>query len=364
MFEIIFLIILSGYFLQSVLFVIGAKKKFPRLSNEKLPSVTVIVAARNEETNISRCLESLGKLEYPEGKLEVIIVNDRSTDKTGEIVNEFISSRINFKMIIPDEAKGKMVGKVNALATAIREAKGEIILTTDADCEVKPAWVKTIASHYFDDIGMVDSYTSQLAVNSFSGMQAIDFIYLLIVGGGTINLGVPISCIGNNMSFRKKAYEEIGGYESLPFSVTEDFTLLRAIYKLKKYKILFPLDKDALVTSIPCSSFKQLYHQKKRWSVGGLGVPFRGFLIMFWGYLTHLCMLLTPLFFSPSWLYLLSFKIIIDFFVLYHIHQKLGIIKNLKYFAVHQVYYIIYVLALPFIVLTSRKVVWKGREYK
>lgn len=362
--EIIFLVILSGYFIQSVLFVIGAKKVFPRLDDKDLPTATVIVAARNEEDNILRCLESLARLEYPEGKLEVILVDDRSTDKTGKIIEEFISKRSNFKKIIPDEPKGKMVGKVNALATAIRKAEGEIILTTDADCVVKPNWARTIASHYTDDVGMVDSYTTQDAGSSFGGMQAIDFIYLLIAAGGTINIGVPISCIGNNMSFRKNAYKEVGGYENLPFSVTEDFTLLRAIYKLNKYKIIFPLDKDALVTSIPCSNLKQLYRQKKRWSVGGLGVPFRGFMIMFWGYLTHIGMLLTPIFFSPVWLYLIFFKIIIDFFVLYPIHLKLGISKNLKYFAVYQVYYIFYVLALPFIVLVSRKVIWKGREYK
>ncbi len=361
--EIIFLIILSCYFIQSVIFIIGAKKKFPRLSHDELPTATVIVAARNEESNIKRCLNSLGKLEYPEGKLEVLIVDDRSTDKTGEIIDEFISERENFRKIIPDEPKGKMVGKVNALATAIREANGQIILTTDADCVVKPLWVKSIASFYQNDVGMVDSYTTQLANNSFSGMQAIDFIYLLLVGGGTINLGIPISCIGNNMSFRKKAYCEIGGYEALPFSVTEDFTLLRAIYKLKKYKILFPLEKDALVTSIPCPDFKNLYRQKKRWAVGGLGVPVRGFFIMFWGYVANLAIVLTPLFYSPIWLYLVFFKIAIDLFVLYPIHQKMGITKNLKYFFAYQIYYILYVLALPFIVLASRKVVWKGREY-
>lgn len=364
MFELIFLIILSGYFLQSVLFVIGAKKKFPRLEDKDLPTATIIVAARNEEENIYRCMSSLSKQEYPDGKLDIIIVDDRSTDATGEIVDKFISTRKNFKKIIPDEPKGKMVGKVNALATAIRKATGEIILTTDADCEVKPNWVKTIASYYTKDVGMVDSYTTQLADNSFGAMQAIDFIYLLLVAGGTINLGIPISCIGNNMSFRKQAYHEIGGYENLPFSVTEDFTLLRAIYKLNKYKILFPLEEDAMVTSIPCTSFKQLYRQKKRWSIGGLGVPVRGFLIMLWGFLTHICILLTPLFFSPVWLYLICFKIIADFFVLYPIHQKLGISKNLKYFAVYQIYYILYVIALPFIVLADRKVVWKGREYK
>ncbi len=361
--EIIFLIILSGYFIQSVIFVIGAKKKFPRLNDDELPTATVIVAARDEENNIQRCLNSLGKLYYPDGKLEVLLVDDISTDRTGEIIDEFISGRENFKKIIPDDPKGKMVGKVNALATAIREAKGKIILTTDADCEVKPLWVKTIASYYKNDVGMVDSYTTQLANNSFGGMQAIDFIYLLLVGGGTINLGLPLSCIGNNMSFRKKAYDEIGGYEALPFSVTEDFTLLRAIYKLKKYKIPFPLEKDALVTSIPCPDLKSLYHQKKRWGVGGLGVPARGFFIMFWGYLASLFILLTPLFYSPVWLYLVFFKIAVDFVVLYPIHQRMGITKNLKYFFVYQVYYILYVLALPFIVFTSRKVIWKGREY-
>ena len=256
-----------------------------------------------------------------------------------------------------------MVGKVNALATAIREADSEIILTTDADCEVKPNWVKTIASYYDDNIGMVDSYTTQIAHNHFSGMQAIDFIYLLLVGGGTINLGTPISCIGNNMSFRKTAYEEIGGYEALPFSVTEDFTLLRAVYKLKKYKILFPLEIDALVTSIACKDMKSLFHQKKRWAVGGLGVPPLGYIIMFWGFATNLGIILTPLLFSTVWLYLLFFKITIDFFVLYPIHQKLGIVKNLKYFLMYQVYYTLYVVALPFIVFISRKVLWKGREY-
>jgi len=361
--EIILMIILIVYFIQSVIFVIGAKKKFPRLSDDELPTATVIVAARNEENNIKRCLNSLDKLEYPEGKLEVLIVDDRSSDKTGVIIDEFISERENFRKIIPDEPKGKMVGKVNALATAIRETNGQIILTTDADCAVKPLWIKTITSFYQDDVGMVDSYTTQLAINSFGGMQAIDFMYLLLVGGGTINLGFPISCIGNNMSFRKKAYDEIGGYESLPFSVTEDFTLLKAIYKLKKYKILFPLEKDALVTSIPCPDLISLYSQKKRWAVGGLGVPVRGFFIMLWGYLANLAIVLTPLFYSPVWLYLIFFKIAIDFFVLYPIHQKLGITKNLKYFIVYQIYYILYVLVLPFIVLTSRKVKWKGREY-
>ena len=364
MFEIIFLVILSGYFLQSVLFVIGTKKKFHRIKEDDLPTATVIVAARNEEDNIERCLKSLDALQYPAGKLEIIIVDDGSTDKTPALIENYIKGKSRFKKItISNDEKSNLAGKTQAVARGIKDANGKIILTTDADCEVKPAWAKTIASYYKEDVGVVNGYTTQTTKSNFQGMQAIDFIYLLIVAAGTINLGKPISCIGNNMSYRKKAYEEAGGYENLPFSVTEDFILLMGIAKLKKYKIIYPLEKDTLVTSRACNSFKKLFHQKKRWAVGGLGVPFTGFLIMFWGFFTNLCILLTPFFFSTVWLYLVFFKIVTDYFVLFPIHQKLGIAKNLRYFIAHQVYYLLYVVALPFIVLPNRRVVWKGRKY-
>ena len=362
MFEIIFIVVLSGYFLQSVLFLIGVSRKFPKIKEEEFPTATVIVAARNEQDNIKRCLNSLDKLIYPEGRLEIIIVDDKSTDDTGKIIDDFIEGKNKFKKIVTEKEIGKLIGKMNALANAINKANGEIILTTDADCEVHPKWVYTIASYYQKDVAIVNGFTTQLAFDNFSGMQSIDFIYLLYVASGTINIGVPISCIGNNMSYRKKAYDEIGGYENLPFSVTEDFSLLNAIYKLKKYKIIFPLDHQSLITSIPCKNIRSLYRQKKRWSVGGLGVPISGYLIMTWGFLTNLCVVLTPFFFSSTWLYLVFFKVVTDFFVLYNVHNSLGIKKNLKYFLSYQIYYTLYVIATPFMLLLDRKVVWKGRK--
>ncbi len=97
MFEIIFLIFLCGYFIQSVLFIIGTNKSFPKIKDEELPSAAVIVAVRNEEANITRCLEALDKLEYPDGKLEVIISDGHSTDSTVQIVDDFIKERQRFK---------------------------------------------------------------------------------------------------------------------------------------------------------------------------------------------------------------------------------------------------------------------------
>jgi cellulose synthase/poly-beta-1,6-N-acetylglucosamine synthase-like glycosyltransferase len=362
--EIIFLIIVSGYFLISSVLVIGAKKKFPQLREEELPSISVVVAARNEEKNIIPCLESLNNLVYPENKLEVIMVDDDSTDHTELIINDFIKDKSKFRTVrLGETESGKLKGKVRAMAEGIKISAGEIILTTDADCVVNPFWAKTIASYYLQDVGVVNGFTSQSVRGAFSGMQAVDFIYLLFIAAGTINLGKPVSCIGNNMSFRKKAYKETGGFENLQFSVTEDFLLLNTIHGLNKYRVIYPIDQNALVVSRPCTNLRELFKQKKRWAVGGIDTPPIGILLMLWAFLTNIFILLTPFFFSAGWLYLAFFKIAIDLFVLMPVHQKLGLQKNLKYFPVFQIYYILYVVFLPFILIFNRTVVWKGRKY-
>ncbi|NWF88001.1 MAG: glycosyltransferase [Ignavibacteriaceae bacterium] len=362
--EIIFLAALIGYFLQSVLFVIGSSKSFPRNIDESLPDVSVIVAARNEEKNILNCLKSLNQLDYPEDKIQIILVDDRSTDNTGNLIDNFILDKPKFTKICTKKEIGRLKGKTNALANALEIASGEIILTTDADCVMTPSWVKSTVSYYSKDVAMVNGFTTQTASSNFTGMQAIDFIYLLIVAAGTINLGTPISCIGNNMSYRKKAYLEVGGYENLPFSVTEDFNLLKAIHRLKKYKIIYPLDRGALVTSVACDSLRSLYHQKKRWAVGGLKAVWQGYVIFIFGYITNLFLLLTPIFFSKVWLYLILFKLFIDFFMLFPAYKKFGLSKDLKYFITFEIYISVYVTLLPIMVFfTGKKVKWKGRKY-
>ena len=364
MFEIIFLILVSGYFIISALLIVGTKKIFPQLPEDKLPSVSIIVAARNEQENILACLESLDKLIYPEGKLEIIIIDDASTDSTLKLASDFIHGRRKFRIVhLQEDDQSLLRGKVRAMSEGINIASGEIILTTDADCAVNPLWAKTIASYYKEDIGVVNGFTSQKVDGTFSGMQAIDFVYLLFISAGTINLGKPVSCIGNNMSFRKKAYDEVGGFENLPFSVTEDFLLLNSIHKIKKFKAIYPLNKNSLVISKPAVNLIEIYRQKKRWAVGGIDAPPLGLFLMVWAFLTNIFLLATPFFFSAAWIYLLIFKISIDLFVLYPVHQKLGLQKNLKYFLVFEIYYILYVIFLPLTILFCREVIWKGRKY-
>lgn len=363
MFEIIFLIAVSLYFIQTVIFTVGLNKDIERIKEDSLPNISVIVAARNEEDNILDCMKALDNLVYPGNKIEIIIANDNSTDNTEQIVSEFIENNKKFRTIKPEEGSGNLIGKANAIDKAIKVSSGEIILTTDADCRPNPEWASRVVSYFREDVAMVSGFTTQYSKNLFEGMQSVDFIYLLSIAGGVMNLNKPMSCIGNNMSYRKSVYEEVGGYESVRFSVTEDFALLTAIHKLGKYKIIHPADEGLLVISKPCSSIKTLYRQKKRWGVGGLQSELGGFLVMAIGWMSSLGVLLTPYMFSAISMYILLFKVMIDYFFISPVYKKLNLKLNLKHFLVFEIYFVIYVFVLPFVVLFNKKVIWKGREF-
>jgi cellulose synthase/poly-beta-1,6-N-acetylglucosamine synthase-like glycosyltransferase len=363
MFEIIFIIIVASYFIQAVLITIGIKKQFPKLSEDEIPTSTVIVAARNEEQNILDCLISLAELEYPQNKLDIIIVDDYSTDGTNKIISDFILDKPNFKLIQPEKDFGVTKGKARAIANGIEFANGEIILTTDADCTVSKTWAKTLASYYTKDVAVVCGYTNQKWKNIFEGMQDFDFIYLLTVAAGTINWGKPMSAMGNNMSYRKSAYNEFGGYSKIPFSVTEDFKLLMAIKELKKYKIIYPLDKGSLVTSKPCEDVKTLYRQKKRWAVGGTGSSIDGFFVIASAFIVTLFTIAIPFFYSATVMYVLLFKAFTDLFMLKNVYDTLGNKFSFKNFFVFELYITFYFVIIAINVLFNKKVIWKERKY-
>src|SRR5665647_358261 len=113
------------------------------------PFISVIIAARNEEKNIGNCIESIINQTYPAHLFEVIIVDDNSTDSTPAIVNSFEQNNIRvFKLNDFTENEKLNSYKKKAVETAISVAKGNLIVTTDADCIVQSEWLQTIASCY------------------------------------------------------------------------------------------------------------------------------------------------------------------------------------------------------------------------
>ncbi len=354
------------YLFQLITYSIGVFRSYNEKTYNFSPKVTVIIAARNEEKNIGECLESLSKVDYPKELLEVIIVNDHSEDSTQSIIDSFRGKFADFKTLVPEIRDWHLIGKTNAIAQGIEISSGEIIITSDADCTFKKSWIRDLVKYYDEKTGIVCGFTYIEHKNTFEGMQSLDWVYLLTVASGSFGLKIPLACVGNNMSFRRKAYDEVGGYEKLKFSITEDFALLQGVVKTKKWKCKYPFETGNLALSKACTSYKEILRQKKRWGMGGKKSPFIGFILMTAGFLISGLALAAP--FLPVAIsykiLIIATKFILDFLFLVFSLKKFKLFHLYKYFLVFEIYYTTYVFLLPFLVFTSPKVVWKGRVYK
>jgi cellulose synthase/poly-beta-1,6-N-acetylglucosamine synthase-like glycosyltransferase len=362
---IILLCATIAYVGHSTLMLIGlSRARFPRNITYE-PKVSIIVAARDEAKNIGECLASLAQIDYPSHKFEVIVVDDNSADATPSIIASYLSARSNFRTMTAQPASGHLRGKANAIAQGIDIASGEIIMMTDADCIVSPSWVRGTVEQYNDTTGIVAGLTLLKYDDWFGGMQTIDWTYMLALASSTMALGNPLSCIGNNFTFRRAAYDEVGGYRNIKFSVTEDFALFNAMTRSGKWGSRYPIRKETLVLSKPCADVAALYRQKRRWGVGGKDMSVSGFAIGTVGFLLHALYLLFP-FVGILWqVFAASFavKMLCDYFVLRVPLKRTGRLADLRYMLLFEPYFILFVVLLPFAVFLGGAVVWKGRRY-
>jgi 1,2-diacylglycerol 3-beta-glucosyltransferase len=359
-----FLYITTGFYIcQAFIFILGIRRSKNNVTENANISVSVIIAARNEKKNISACLESVAKQTYPISKYEIIIINDGSTDDTAVICNNFVQRYSNMKLVLAQN-NSSVQGKANALAQGIEISRGDVILITDADCTVPPSWVEQTAKRYKDEVGLIGGFTLQKADTPFEGMQSLDWAFILGMAAATAGFGHPLGSIGNNLSFRRSAYDQVGGYRKLNFSVTEDYTIVQAIVGLNKWKYLYPIDSRHLVESKPCPDIITLLRQKHRWGKGGLDMKPAGLAIMVIGFLMHL----SP-FIMLYWggvvqaATVLMVKFIADYIYLYQILHRLNKVEELRWFYWFELYFMLYVLILPFLVFFGGKVKWKGREF-
>jgi cellulose synthase/poly-beta-1,6-N-acetylglucosamine synthase-like glycosyltransferase len=363
---IIFFSIISLYLLELILFRFGLfRSSQHRASNESEPTVSVIVAARNEEDRIAGCLNSLRNLEYPLEKLEIIVIDDASTDRTGEIIEKFIADHGGLTLLHAPPEKSNLRGKTNAIAYGIRHSHGEILMFTDADCAVSSTWVRKTVQYFTGTTGVVGGFTILDTENTFHGVQALDWLYLFGVASATSGLGIPMTAIGNNLAVRRFAYDEIGGYENIPFSVTEDYSLVHTLVHKNNYSLGFPLDPGATVRSDACTSLLQLVRQKQRWGMGALDMVPVGMLVIILGWFVRVS-LLTGAFLLPMGYYLPALLAVIlgDYVFLSKLFKLFPSRSLKKYFFLYELYFTLYGIIIPFLAFGSKKVVWKERALR
>ncbi|MFA5405005.1 MAG: glycosyltransferase [Ignavibacteria bacterium] len=355
------------YFFLHIIFFFGFIRSNSLKRNIKFRdiNVTVIVAARNEDEIISRCISSLKKLNYNRDLLQIILVNDKSTDSTKSIMLNETKELHHFFIIDSDDTTLKnLKGKANAIDSAIKIAKGDIILMTDADCIIPENWVSETVKYYSENIQMVCGFTKINYKNSFfAKLQALDWIYLQSLASCSSGIGKILSCIGNNLTFTKKVYNDVGGFKNINFSVTEDLALMRKINSDKHYKVVYPINPECSVITEECKTIKELYNQKKRWFKGGLGINYLGWILGFELYIVNLILFFGILFLDfYLYFFLITIKLCSELLIILPVYFKLRFKGLLLYFPIFQIYFSIYGLLLPFTFLLSTKINWKDRK--
>lgn len=267
-FSLTYGLVLSG-FLRGMM----CLRKQPAPLRKQYPSVSVIVPARNEAHILQRTLSSLLRQDYA-GWWEVVVVDDRSTDETAGILKEFAASSGRLR-VLTVTVPYPVSPKKNALALGIRESKGEIIVTTDADCVYDPAWLSTMISRMTPETGVVAGLTvfdlPGNVVPAWQKIQWLDFFAQQILAAGAAGAGVPSSCNGSNLAYRRTVYEEIAGFGSVSKLVSGDDVLFaQRVSKLTSWKVVFATEPESVVRSLPVLCVRDVFSQRIRWASKGL----------------------------------------------------------------------------------------------
>lgn len=263
MIDFLFLLLL---FLYTRLFFFYTKSwKEIKIPSEKNNSdyISVIVACRNEEKNISNLIEDVRSQCFDENRFEMIVVNDHSEDGTLKILNYESEKWNNLRIINLDN---KVFGKKNAIKEAAKIAKGEIIICTDADCRVGENWIQTMSDYFTNtDCKFVSASIFYKEQNSlFSKYQMLEILSLVSTSGAAINRKKATICNGANLAFRKKEYLEIPDDEFNNFR-TDDVSLLHYFKKNFTNSISFSKQKEAIVSTSESPTFLSYLSQKLRW---------------------------------------------------------------------------------------------------
>jgi cellulose synthase/poly-beta-1,6-N-acetylglucosamine synthase-like glycosyltransferase len=333
-----------------------------KLTDEELPEISVLVAARNEEQNIAACIQHLLAQNYPKHKLHIFIGNDQSDDNTAKIVDEFVAQHHNIKQIHITKQLGKARGKANVLAQLTHVAKGNYFLITDADIQVSANWVRILINFFKPGVGIVSGTTIVKGKGFLANMQHIDWLYFMGLLLSFNRMQIRSTAVGNNMAITKAAYESTGGYENMDFSVTEDYKLFQQVRK-KGYQTINMIHPDAINISAAAADVNTLLNQRKRWLTGAMELPFYWWIIFavygsFW--LALGCCFFIDVKLAGAFL---AAKFLIQSLTIYWQQKQLGIQTKLLHLLWYEVYTLGLTLLTIFYFVIPKKLNWKNRYY-
>lgn len=327
--------------------------------------ISVIIPFRNEHLTIGRLIQDLHQQEYPRDKLEVILINDHSEDNSMDVVNENLRGSIQAKLI---NSTGH--GKKAALTNGIQHATGTIIVTTDADCRVKPGWIRSVNNSFSNEFVKMTFGAVRIEANRslFSNMQALEFLSLIGSGISTAAFGFPTLCNGANLAFTKDAFTETGGYDGNEHIASgDDEFLMRKVEAMYANGIRFNNNPENVVTTYPQITISNFLSQRIRWA--GKWRHHDGTnskLLAVYVFLFHLSVIMLPFFVLMGdisvyvMLGLMLAKALVEFFFLWQVSTTLRVPWHGLSFLLLQLVYPVYAVGVAVVALV-KKTSWKGR---
>ena len=365
LFFIALIILLYG--LQISKYRIGWDKINPKIKKEFTPKVSIVIAMRNEESEIKRLISVLKKQIYPTDFLEIILVNDHSTDATLDLLEK--AEMDNLQIInMPD---GEF-GKKNAISKAIQVAKGEVILASDADCSFTPNWVRTMVAYFADEqIKLVSGpvgFHKQKGI--FQSLQALEFASLIGSGAGAIGMGNAIFCNGANMAYRKAVFLEVNNFESDKAVSGDDVFLLHSVKSKYPKAIAFAKNENAIVTTEGVQAIKGFINQRKRWTAKSSGYKdwasiYTSFLVLFTNVIGVILLVLSLFDFTylNYFLYYFALKFLADLYLLLPVLSFFNRKDLTKWILPFEFIYSCYIVLIVILSFTNT-FEWKGRIHK
>lgn len=312
--------------------------------------VSVVVAVRNEEKNIEKLVSLLSAQRYPRDLYEIIIVDDHSSDGTYDRLKSLSATHSLTLIQLPEG----ITSKKKAIERGLHAANCELIITTDADCEMGEHWLSSFASFYRKTGAQFIAAPVKMESGSrIQGIfQTLDFLAMQGITGASVSSRFHTMCNGANLGYTKKAFLEVNGFEGIDdIPSGDDMLLMHKIYLTHPDLVLFMKNPEAIVTTYPEASWKDFINQRIRWA--SKAVHFKDkkvFYVLLLTYVINVCFLVLAVaaLFDIRWLsflFLLLFaKVLIEFPFVNAVAQFFRQQKLMRVFPFLQPLHILYIV--------------------
>ena len=260
---------LGGYGLRTVLrgqLTRGSTTSAPVIDSDALPTLDVVVAARDEESVVNRLVERLVALRYPKERINTWIIDDGSLDRTPELLDALAEQHPGLNVIHRKRDAGG--GKSGALNTALSRLKGDWLLVLDADAQLQDDLLERLVPFALDGEwsavqlrkAVIDADRSWLTRS-----QAMEMALDAVVQTGRLSAGGVVELRGNGQLIQRSVLEASGGFNE--DTVTDDLDLS---FRLLTQGALVGVLWDPPVQEEAVPGLRALWKQRQRWAEGGL----------------------------------------------------------------------------------------------